>query len=192
MTTLLRIDASARLEGSVTRDLTDRIEARLGAETVIHRDLKNALPQINADWLAANWTPADDRTAAQSETLALSDQLIAELEAADTILIGAPIYNFGIPAALKAWIDLVARAGRTFKYTENGPQGLLEGKRAIIAIASGGTPIGSDIDFASGYLRHVMGFIGIQDVEIIAADRTAIDLDAAVKGAQAQVEALAA
>ena len=103
-----------------------------------------------------------------------------------------PIYNFGVPAALKAWVDQVARAGVTFKYTENGPQGLLEGKRAILVVASGGTAAGSDIDFASGYMQHVMGFIGITDVTVITADQMMMDTEAALAKATAQVDALAA
>jgi len=158
--TILHIDSSARLQGSVTRRLSAQIVDRLDGD-VVRRDLAEPLPQIDADWLAANWSPADARTQAQADALALSDQLIAEIVAADTLVIGAPIYNFGIPAALKAWIDLIARAGLTFKYTDTGPVGLLQGKRAIVAIASGGTKVGSEIDFASGYLRHVLGFVGI-------------------------------
>jgi hypothetical protein len=102
---------------------------------------------------------------------------VAELKAADTLVIGLPIYNFGVPAALKAWVDQVARAGVTFKYSEYGPKGLLEGKRAIVAVASGGTEAGSDIDFATGYIRHVLGFIGITDVEFVTADRLMLDAD---------------
>ena len=107
-------------------------------------------------------------------------------------MIGAPIYNFSVPAGLKAWIDLVARVGLTFAYTEEGPAGLLEGKRAIIAVASGGTEAGSAIDFASGYLRHMLGFMGITEVEIVAADTLAIDEGAALAKAKSQIEALAA
>ena len=140
----------------------------------------------------ANFTPEADRDATQRDTLALSDQLVAELKAADTIVIGAPVYNFGVPAALKAWVDLVARAGLTFKYSETGPVGLLEGKRAIIAVATGGTPVGSDIDFATGYLKHIMGFIGIHDVEVIAADRVMANGPEAVADAKAEIEKLAA
>ena len=89
----------------------------------------------------------------------------------DVVVIGAPMYNFSIPAALKAWIDLVARAGLTFRYTENGPVGMLENKKAYVMLATGGTSIGSEIDYASGYLRHVLGFLGIHDVELISAER---------------------
>lgn len=189
--TLLHIDASARLAGSTTRDLTGRIAEKLGG-TVIRRDLTNALPHIDETWVNANFTPADQRSDAQNAALALSDILIAEVKEADVLVIGVPVYNFGVPAALKAWVDLIARAGVTFAYTENGPKGLLEGKRAVIALASGGTEIGSDIDFASGYLRHIMGFIGITDVQIIAADRVMADADKALDKANAGIEALAA
>lgn len=189
--TILHIDSSARTQGSVTRDLTADIVSKLGGD-VIRRDLTEALPQITEAWVGANFTPADDRDAAQRDTLALSDQLVDELKAADTIVIGAPVYNFGIPAALKAWVDLIARAGLTFKYTETGPVGLLQGKRAIIAVATGGTPVGSEIDFATGYLKHVMGFIGIHDVEVIAADRVMAHGAEAVADAKAEIEKLAA
>jgi FMN-dependent NADH-azoreductase len=90
---------------------------------------------------------------------------------ADVLVIGVPVYNFGIPASLKAWVDMIARARLTFRYTESGPVGLLRGKRAVLVVASGGTAVGSEIDFATDYLRHVLGFLGIDDVEIIAANR---------------------
>lgn len=190
--TVLHIDSSARFGGSVTRDLSAQIVAHLAPASVIRRDLADALPLIAADWVAANLTPADQRTPEQRAALALSDNLVEELRAADCIVIGAPIYNFGIPAGLKAWIDLVARAGLTFRYTETGPEGLLSGKRAIIALASGGTQVGSAADYASGYLRHVLGFIGITDVEIVAADRLMFDAEGAIAGATSQIGALAA
>ena len=189
--TILRIDASARREGSVSRDLADSIIQRFGPETtVIRRDLIGALPLIDEEWIGANFTPAAERTAKQTEKLGLSDELVAELQAADTLVIGLPIYNFGVPAALKAWIDQVARAGLTFRYTADGPEGLLTGKRAIVAVASGGTEVGSEIDFATGYLRHVLGFIGITDVVFVKADQLMIDADATLKSAAEQVEAL--
>ncbi len=191
--TILRIDASARRTGSISRELNDRLIDRFateGAVAVTTRDLTQALPQIDEDWIGANFTPASDRSDAQREKLALSDTLVAELQTADTLIIGLPIYNFGVPSALKAWIDLVARAGVTFRYTAEGPRGLLEGKRAIITVASGGTEVGSEIDFATGYLRHVLGFIGIEDVQFIRADRTAIDMEGTVRAAQDAVDAL--
>ncbi len=175
---ILRIDASMRKTGSVSRELTDRLIAGLAnAETsIVTRDLADSAPgYIDETWIGSNFTPADDRSPEQKARLAESDALVAEIQAADTIVIGAPIYNFSVPAALKGWIDHVARAGLTFKYTENGPVGLLEGKKAYVLMASGGTEVASEIDFASGYLRHVLGFIGIQDVEIVAADRLMMD-----------------
>lgn len=188
---ILRIDASSRHDGSVSRDLADRIIAKLGASQVVTRDLASGIPLINETWIGANFTPEPERSDAQRAELAMSDTLVAELQAADTVVIGLPIYNFGVPAALKAWIDQVARAGVTFKYSEYGPKGLLEGKRAIVAVASGGTEAGSDIDFATGYLRHVLGFIGITEVEFVTADRLMVDADATLQSAHAQVENLA-
>ncbi|WP_027244952.1 FMN-dependent NADH-azoreductase [Leisingera daeponensis] len=190
--TVLHIDSSARIEGSVTRDLSARIVRRLGADQVIRRDLAAPLPLLDGAWVGANFTPADQRSDEQKQLLALSDSLVEELKQADTIVIGAPVYNFSVPSTLKAWIDLVARAGLTFQYHETRPVGLLEGKRAIIAMASGGTRAGSDIDFATTYLRHVLGFIGITDVEIVAADAMSIDAGSALAKAESQIEALAA
>ena len=188
---ILRIDASARRDGSVSRDLVDLIIDRAGpGATVTTRDLATGLPLIDEAWIRANLTPADARTEADRAALALSDRLVAEVQAADTLVIGLPIYNFGVPSALKAWIDLVARAGVTFRYSEAGPRGLLTGKRAIVAVASGGTEAGSDIDFATGYLRHVLGFIGITDVTFVTADRLMIDTAGSLATATAQIEAL--
>ncbi|MEX3016708.1 FMN-dependent NADH-azoreductase [Gymnodinialimonas hymeniacidonis] len=190
--TLLRIDASARRDGSISRDLTDKVIDRLAPVQTITRDLAHGLPLLDEAWVGANFTPADQRTPDQAEKLALSDTLVAEIKSADTLVIGVPIYNFGVPAALKAWVDQVARAGVTFKYTENGPQGLLSGKRAILVVASGGTEAGSEIDFATNYMRHVLGFIGIKDVSVVTADRLMVDAEVAISKANAQVEALAA
>jgi FMN-dependent NADH-azoreductase len=179
-TTILHINASARNTGSTTRKvsqlLVDEISARANTK-VINRDLNEALPFIDEQWVGANFTAVDDRSLEQKQKLALSDLLIKELEAADTIVIGSPLYNFSIAASLKAWIDLVARAGVTFKYTQSGPIGVLKGKKVYIAMASGGVPIGSDMDFAHHYLRHVLGFIGLTDVSII--DVNAFDLNKA-------------
>jgi len=189
--TVLRIDASARRQGSISRQLTDSIINRVAPDAEIAtRDLADGLPLINEAWVDANFTPADARTPEQRQTLALSDTLVAEVTAADIIVIGLPIYNFGVPATLKAWVDLVARAGVTFRYTEAGPEGLLTGKRAYIAVASGGTEAGSEIDFATGYIRHVLGFIGITDVHFVAADRLMLDAESSMKKANAQVETL--
>lgn len=173
--TLLRIDSSGRSAGSNSRALTDHLVGKLAAENpdmkIVTRDVARGLPFVSEDWINANFTAAEERDHIQENALALSDTLVDELEKARIIVIGTPIYNFGIPASLKAWVDMVARAGKTFRYTDTGPVGLLEGKKAYVAIASGGTEVGSAIDFASGYLKHVLGFIGIQDVEFFAADQ---------------------
>lgn len=190
MTNILRIDASARNNGSTTRQLADQLVTRLieqgyGAN-VIRRDLALTPPALLTEtWVGANFTDDTDRTDDQRAALAHSDELIAELEAADTIVIGVPVYNFAIPAALKAWIDLIARARRTFRYTETGPEGLLKNKRAFLVVASGGVPVGSDYDFATGYLRHVLGFVGITDVTIIAADQQLMDGEAIARATSA-------
>jgi FMN-dependent NADH-azoreductase len=188
---VFHLDASSRYDGSVSRTLSDRFVAtlrqELGEATVAHRDVAPGLPFVDADWIAANFTPAEQRTREQQQRLAQSDALVQELVDADIIVVGTPVYNFSIPASLKAWVDLVARAGLTFRYTENGPVGLLEGKKAYVIIATGGTPVGSAIDFASGYLRHLLGFIGIDDVTIIGADRLMQHADTAVADAEQQI-----
>lgn len=172
--TILRIDSSARHDGSVSRNLADLYMNRLAESRPVQvqtRDVSDGLPLINQDWIAATFTPEPDRTADHRAALAESDRLVEELEASELIVISTPIYNFGIPASLKLWVDQVARAGRTFRYTENGPVGLLSDKKAVILVASGGTEVGSNIDFATPYLRHFLGFLGISDVEVIAADQ---------------------
>ena len=192
-TKILRIDASARASDSVTRALSDQIVDRyqsFGPTAVTERDLANPLPLLSEAWVAANFTPKDQRSADQSATLALSDSLVSEVRDADILLIGLPVYNFGVPAALKAWIDLIARVGETFRYSEAGPVGLLKGKRAIVTVASGGTEMGSDNDFATGYLRHVLGFIGISDVTFVAADRLSSDAAASLSAARASINSL--
>lgn len=190
---ILRIDSSARHEGSVSRQLSQKVIDRFsekGAVQITERDLSKPIPFVSADWVSANFTRAADRLSTQIETLSFSDQLVSELENADTLVIGLPIYNFGIPASLKAWVDMVARAGLTFRYTETGPIGLLTGKRAIVLVASGGTPMGSDIDFATPYLRHALKFIGITDVTFIAADGLGREAEMKIKQAQEKILAL--
>lgn len=180
---VLVINASGRRNGSVSRRLAQQtISALRGAGaalSIVERDLADGMPFVDEAWIGANFTPAEERTAAQSARLSFSDTLVEELKAADLIIIATPVYNFSIPAALKAWIDQIARARLTFKYTETGPVGLLDGKRAIIALASGGTEAGSAADFATGYLKYVLSFVGVTDVSVIAADRLMADADAA-------------
>ncbi|WP_204115589.1 FMN-dependent NADH-azoreductase [Shimia biformata] len=178
-TTVLHIDASARNEGSISRINSARIVDDLQPARVIRRDLAAGLPFLTEDFTTGTFADPEDRSAAQAKALEFSDQLVAELQEADVIVIGTAMYNFSIPAVLKAWIDQIGRAGVTFKYTENGPVGLLEGKKAIVTIATGGTPLGSDFDFASNYVRFILGFVGITDVTILDKDGA----DAAQKAA---------
>lgn len=171
--TVLRIDASGRHEGSQTRALTDKVISYLaasGASKVITRDVAGGVEFVDEAWITANFTPEEDRTEDQKLRLRGSDALVDEVVQSDVVVIGTPIYNFGIPVVLKAWIDQVARARKTFRYTENGPVGLLEGKKAYLVVTSGGTKVGSEMDFATNYLKHVLGFIGIHDVTVFAAD----------------------
>jgi len=171
MTKILKIDASGRTDGSVSRDMSNRIAKRLAqGGRIVSRDLNDHLPFIDENWIGANFTPVENRTEAQKAKLAQSDSLIEELRAADTLVIGTPVYNFGIPATLKAWIDQIARAGVTFRYTENGPEGLLTGKKAVVAYASGGVPLGAEVDHVTPYLKTVRGFIGITEVEFLDLD----------------------
>lgn len=189
---ILRIDSSARTRDSVSRALGDAVVQRLLATTphvnVVQRELAKGLPSIDADWVAANFTDAEARTPEQASKLTLSDELIDELREADAIVVTAPIYNFSVPSVLKAWIDQVCRAGLTFRYTPQGPQGLLENRPVYLAMASGGVPFGSAVDFASGYLKQVFRFIGIDDVRLIGAERVASDEDAARAAALAELD----
>ncbi|MEO0057388.1 MAG: hypothetical protein RIT17_838 [Pseudomonadota bacterium] len=198
MSNILFITASIRSDSeSISRGLGQRIVDGLAAKTgasVTTRDLAaDNLPFVSAERFAANLTPAAERTPAQAELAAVADTLIAELQAADTIVIASPIYNFGPPASLKAWADLVARAGTTFRYTATGPEGLLTGKKAYLAIASGGTPVGAEFDFMSRWLAFFLGFLGITDVEIVAADGImGADGEAKIAAAKDAAERIAA
>jgi FMN-dependent NADH-azoreductase len=174
MTNILHVTSSIRGDDSVSTSLGSKLIKRLAIKdeaTVVTRDLaKNDLPFIDAERHAANLAPYADRSDAQHGLAKIADELIDELDAADTIVFSVPVYNFTVPATLKAWADLVARAGRTFRYTQNGPEGLLTGKTVYITAATGGTPIGSDIDFMSPWLKFFLGFLGMTDVRIVAAD----------------------
>lgn len=189
---VLRVDASARIESSITRQLADQLidgMIRHAPElSVTRRDVARGLPFVDADWVNANLTDPDARSAAQRRTLAGSDALVAEVMAADVWVISTPIYNFGVPASLKAWIDQIARARLTFRYTDQGPQGLLSGKKVYILTATGGTEVGSAIDFATPWLKFVLGFLGITDVEVIAADRGMVRGEAARQHAAARID----
>ena len=186
---VLWVEASARTTGSVSRALSGELVERLGAAEVVRRDLADGVPLLDETLVGAFFTEVEARSPEQRAALAVSDALVAELRAADTLVIATPIYNFGVPAALKAWVDLVARARETFRYTADGPEGLLTGKRAYLVVASGGTEVGGPQDFATGWLRRVLAFLGITDVEVVAAEKLMAG-EAQVSAARAKIEAL--
>jgi len=191
---ILRIDSSARYADSVGRDLSTRLVARLnpdGASTVVDRDLATGVPLIDEATIGAAFTPADVRTPAQVEALAEGAAMIEELRNAEAIVISMPIYNFSAPGSLKAWADMVARVGETFRYTENGPVGLLEDRPTYIIVTSGGVPIGSGMDWATGWLKQFLGFIGITSVSVVEAGQLNTDPEAATAAAQQAVADLA-
>ena len=191
---VLEIQASARGTGSISRkltaDLIAALEARHGNIDVTTRDLANGLPFVDEAWVSANFTPEEERTNTHRQILSRSDDLVAELKEADVLVIGSPIYNFSVPAVLKAWIDMIARARLTFRYTENGVEGLLEGKKAYVVVPSGGVPMGSPVDFATPYLRHALGFVGITDVEFIGAQGADRGNDEALDAARSKIAEL--
>lgn len=168
MKTILHVASSSNVKGSVSRQIGAKTVARLKAanpgSSVIERDLvTRPLPHLSPEVVAVFYTHG-------SPELALSDQLVDEVLAADTLVIEAPMYNFSIPSALKAWIDHIARAGRTFAYGEGGPKGLLSGKKAILVLSRGGvysSGPAQSMDFQENYLRFILGFIGITDVETV-------------------------
>jgi len=193
---ILLVNSSGRFKGSVTRQLSRHIVKQLQFENenskLVIRELTEGLPFINAEWIGATFTPIEQRNDAQKDVLRFSDELVKEIEGTDVIVIASPIYNFSIPAVLKAWIDLTARAQLTFKYTETGPVGLIENKKVYIAIASGGVPIGSAMDFASPYLKQALGFIGITDVTIIDASTINLSGNLDLNSAEQQIAELVA
>ena len=201
MKSLLVINSSAAREGSVSRMLVEEtVERLLEANphaAVVHRDLGEApVPHLSADTLAG--VRGVPTTTAEKRARVLSDELIAELRAADTIVIGAPMYNFGITTGLRAWFDHVLRAGETFSYSEAGPRGLLGGKRVIVIESRGGIysegPAAA-VDFQEPYLRHLLGFVGITDVTFVHAEKIGFGPEAraaALAQAKARIATLAA
>jgi FMN-dependent NADH-azoreductase len=170
MTTILHIDSSAGLTTSKSRAKSAEVVNDLSPTIIFRRDLAaDPVPFVDNAWINARLVPLADQTASDASILAFSDELVAELQAANTIVIGVPMYNFGCPAVLKAWMDLVARPKVTFKYENGGPVGLLADKKAIIVTASGGVPIGSGIDYLTPQLTTFLGFLGITDITIVPA-----------------------
>lgn len=198
MTTLLHLNVSPRTGDSHSRRAGDWLRARLGAHdgalTVIERDLAaDPLPPIGADFTAATMAMAAGQGAADAPAFALSELLIAELEAADIVLLATPMHNFTVPAALKTWIDLVVRPGRTFRSTREGKVGLVADRPVLAVVACGG-PFhdgpGSQQDFFTPYLKYVLGTIGLQSVDVLRLDNMNRGTDHVARSMQ-QLEAWA-
>ncbi len=158
--------------------LVEKLQAANPGSTVQVHDLTNTpFPHLEEAHLQSFFTPAESRTPEQQAAIRHSDKAIAEIQAADTIVIGAPLYNFGIPSTLKAWVDHIARAGVTFRYTAAGPEGLIKGKKVYVAMSSGGVysegPMTS-YDFVAPYLKAVLGFLGMTDVTVVRVEGTSI------------------
>jgi len=188
---ILQINSSARSTGSESTRLADSIVAKLQAASpaakLVKRDLAvNPHPPIDEATLGALFTPAAQRSAEQNARVALDDALIAELQAADAVVIGAPMYNFGITVQLKSWFDAVARAGVTFSYTATGPVGLLTGKKVYVTLARGG--FHKDDDLQAQHLKKFLGFIGLTDVTFVYSEGLGMGPEAVAK-AQAQADA---
>ena len=195
---ILQINASARREGANSTRVAERIVARLQAAnpgaTVTVRDLAvTPHPVLDETALGALFTPAEKRTAEQAARVALDDALIAEIQAHDTVVLGVPMYNFGVPVQLKNWIDAIARVGVTFRYTQNGPEGLLKGKQVYLALARGGRYRDTPADSQVPYLKTVLGFLGLTDLHFIYAEGLAMGAESSAQGfAQAEADVTAA
>jgi FMN-dependent NADH-azoreductase len=180
---VLQLDSSILGEASVSRQLTRQVvdglrESEAQVE-VVQRDLgRQPLAHLTPDILATRGTAADLLSELQNREARLDEELIGELKAADVLVIGAPLYNFTIPTGLKAWIDRIAVAGKTFRYGEKGPEGLVNNTRAVIVATSGGAYTDSPVDTMHvGYLKQVLNFIGITDIHVIRAQGLAIGPD---------------
>jgi FMN-dependent NADH-azoreductase len=195
---ILQINSSARVEGANSTRLANTVTARLQVKhpgaTVTVRDLAvTPHPVLDAAALGALFTPADQRTPEQAARVALDDALIAEVQAHDAIVLGVPMYNFGVPVQLKTWLDAIARAGVTFRYTANGPEGLIQGKKVYVAFARGGIYRDTPADSQTPYIQTILGFLGMTDVKYIHAEGLAMGPEAVDKAfTQAEDDLLAA
>ena len=190
---ILQINSSARSTGSESTRMADGIVAKLQAAnpgaTLARRDLAaNPHPVLDESALQALFTPADQRNAEQATRVALDDALIAQVQAADAIVIGSPMYNFGVTVQLKSWFDAIARAGVTFKYGPTGPVGLLTGKKVYVAVARGGLHKDGPRDVQLAHLKTFLAFVGLTDVQFIFAEGMGMGPEAVAK-AQAQADA---
>ncbi|OTW29663.1 FMN-dependent NADH-azoreductase [Vibrio parahaemolyticus] len=194
MSRVLALKSSTLGDYSQSNKLVEDFIKNVDQDKLTVRDLAaNPLPVLDFA-VATALRATEDLSQEQQAVVDLSDTLIEEVKAADTLVIAAPMYNFTIPTQLKNWIDLIARAGVTFKYTENGVQGLIEGKKAIVVTTRGGIHKDSPTDNVTPYLRTVLGFVGITDVEFVYAEALNMGEDAASKGiseAQSQLSTMA-
>jgi len=178
---ILHIDSSGRLSNSLSRKLTSYMITKLKQKTqkkVIYRDIGSGhgLAYVNNNIAEALFIPDNERSNLQKEELKPSDEVIKEALDSDIWVIGIPVYNFSMPATFKTWADMLARLKVTFQYNENGPEGLLKNKKVFIIVTSGGTEVGSEIDFLTPWLRHYMKFIGIEDLTIIQPNEHSVDI----------------
>jgi FMN-dependent NADH-azoreductase len=200
MTTLLQINASIHADQGQSSQLATKFVQAFAKghpdSRIVLRDLaSDTVPHLSAERFAAFLSKPGERSAAQSDVVAYSDALIAELKQADVIVLGLPMYNFGVPSQLKAYFDHIARAGETFRYTASGPVGLLQGKKAYIFAARGGLYAGSALDTQTSYVRDFLRFVGIEDIEFVYAEGLAISAESKATGlasAAAQIQRLAA
>ncbi|GAB3626761.1 FMN-dependent NADH-azoreductase [Pandoraea terrae] len=198
MTTILQINAAARSQGANSTTLANETVARLsatrpGAKVVVRNLLSDNLPHLDESVIGAFFTPEEQRTPEQNAIIARSDALIAEIQAADQIVIGVPLYNFQVPSQLKAYFDWIARARVTFRYREDGtPEGLIKGKKVFITLARGGLYKDTPSDTQVPYLKSILGFLGMTDVTFIYAEGLARGADAAATSLAQAREAIAA
>lgn len=195
---ILLLTASPRpgsFSTEIAVELAERLKTVNPATQIVHRDLAaNPLPQMDSSFAVGIRKQAEEMTDAEAAAISLSDDLVAEILAADALVIGTAFINFNITSNLKSWIDYIARPGKTFNYTAQGPVGLVKGKKAYIVLASGGVYSGGPaaaMDHATPYLRAFLGFIGITDVEVIRVEGVRLGPDAAANALSAAREQIA-
>ena len=190
---IYQIDSSARKEGSTSRALAKKLldKIKKPEDEVIYRDLNDEMVFVTGLTESGMNIEEKDQNENHKKMFELSNQLVKELKESDIIIISAPIYNYGPPATLKAWSDLAARVGETFRFKDNGRrEGLLKNKKAYLIITSGGTKLNSREDFLTPWLKFILNFFGIEKVEIISADQMALDYEKSIKDAENQIENL--
>ena len=188
---IYQIDSSARKEGSTSRALAKKLLDKIKSpeDEIIYRDLNEEMVFVSGLTESGMNIEKKDQTDHHRKMFELSDQLVKELKESDIIIISAPIYNYGPPATLKAWSDLAARVGETFKFKPNGRrEGLLKNKKAYLVITSGGTKLNSKEDFLTPWLKFILNFFGIEKIETINADQMALDYEKSIKEAEKQIE----